>query len=143
MLKSKAPGKSNCYRFPRVLFFSTVLMDLSSFSSLGSLAAVRRPPSPTGARKDQHTAGEDRPPETRALSGRQAPSLRGSGKRDSPAAPLPPSHPPPGTPPPAKVPYSSWREEPLSGGGFVFKEHAEGSGLACHQSGSIRPAPGT
>ena len=94
---------------------------------------------------NQHTAGEDRPPETRVLSGRQVDLTlrRGSGKRDGPAAPLPPNHPPPGIPPPAKVPYSSWREGPLLGGGFVFKEHAEGSGLACHQSGSIRPAPGT
>src|SRR5690606_41543814 len=66
-----------------------------------------------------------------------------SGKWDGPAAPLPPNHPPPGIPPPAKVPYSSWREGPLLGGGFVFKEHAEGSGLACHLSGSICPAPGT
>src|SRR5690554_3316240 len=101
MLKSKAPGKSNCYRFPRVLFFSTVLMDLSSFSSVGSLAAVRRPPSSRGARKDQHPAGEDRPPETRVLSGRQADLtlLRGSWKRDGPAAPLPPNLPPPRHPP--------------------------------------------
>jgi len=74
--------------------------------------------------------------------GRQtSPSWRRGRKRDGPAAPLPPSHPPPGIPPPAKVPYSSWREGPLLGGGFVFKEHAEGPGLACHQSGSNLSSP--
>ena len=70
-------------------------MELFSFSSLGSSHAARPP---YHGRQKDNLYREDRPPETRALSGRQQTHLLGGRKRTAP--PRPSSKPPPASPHP-------------------------------------------